>query len=581
MMHSRRSVSLLVASLTLSGVFTAQESRAGLLPLEQVAVQSVPAPDLARVLAEDEASRDEDVAPRFAIPHTVDITPSTHGTWENLGPDLLVWRLRVQAPGAVSLNLGFGEYTMSPTGELYLYSADGTHVVRPFSAADNESHGELWTPVVLTDDLIVELVLPANELDALQLTLSQIGYGYRGFGSDSGSGSAAKSGSCNVDVICPEGDDWRIDIPSVGVISLGGGTFCTGFLVNNVRQDQTPYFMTANHCGVRAGNAASLVVYWNYENSTCRTPGSAASGQSGNGTLNQFNTGSLFRSNYSPSDFTLVELDDDPDPAFLVSFAGWDNRGLNASEAIAIHHPNTDEKRISFEYDPTTITSYLGNSVPGNGTHVRVIDWDLGTTEPGSSGSPLFDQDHRVIGQLHGGFASCTSQTSDWYGSMEVSWTGGGTSSTRLSNWLDPDGTGATVLDTIPAGGVRGSTKRYGTEIGGSNVGRLSSTSIPTIGNSITLDATTFPNTSLLTLILSASPASTPFKGGTLLVDLSQVYTQRTLPVSGGSGSITLAIPDDASLVGLTAYAQVGGPDATQPGGVALSNGLSIFVGDV
>ena len=298
----------------------------------------------------------------------------------------------------------------------------------------------------------------------------------------------------------------------------------------------------------------------NYENSTCRTPGSAASGQPGNGTLNQFNTGSVFRSNYSPSDFTLVELDDDPDPAFLVSFAGWDNRGLNASEAIAIHHPDTDEKRISFEYDPTTITSYLGNSVPGNGTHVRVIDWDLGTTEPGSSGSPLFDQDHRVIGQLHGGFASCTSQTSDWYGSMAVSWTGGGTSSTRLSNWLDPDGTGATVLDTVPAGGVRGSTKRYGTEIGGSNVGRLSSTSIPTIGASITLDATTFPNTSLLTLILSASQASTPFKGGTLLVDLSQVYTQRTLPVSGGSGSITLAIPDDTSLVGLTAYAQGGRP---------------------
>ena len=58
----------------------------------------------------------------------------------------------------------------------------------------------------------------------------------------------------------------------------------------------------------------------------------------------------------------------------------------------------------SFEDDPTTTTSYLGTAVPGAGTHVRLEDWDLGTTEGGSSGSPLFNQDHRVIGQLHGGY---------------------------------------------------------------------------------------------------------------------------------------------------------------------------------
>jgi hypothetical protein len=80
---------------------------------------------------------------------------------------------------------------------------------------------------------------------------------------------------------------------------------------------------------------------------------------------------------------------------------------------------------------------------------VRVADWDLGSTEPGSSGSPLFDQAHRVIGQLHGGFASCTSQEADWYGKFSVSWNGGGTSSTRLSDWLDPDGTGVLVTDTV------------------------------------------------------------------------------------------------------------------------------------
>ncbi|MHC4090279.1 MAG: trypsin-like serine peptidase, partial [Planctomycetota bacterium] len=289
------------------------------------------------------------------------------------------------------------------------------------------------------------MTIRADLVEQLQLALTSINVGYRGFGKGGGN----RSGSCNVDVICPEGDDWRLDIPSVGVISTGGSTFCTGFMVNNTANDLTPYFMTAEHCGIHSGNAASLVVYWNYENSWCRPPGSPESGQPGDGSLDQFQTGSFWRSSYDPSDVTLVELDEDPDPLWEVSYAGWDRTSNDASMAVAIHHPNTDEKRISFEYQPTTTTSYLGETIPGDGTHVRVEDWDLGTTEPGSSGSPLFNQDHRAVGQLHGGYASCTSQTSDWYGRFSVSWTGGGTPSTRLSDWLDSESTGDLFTDTI------------------------------------------------------------------------------------------------------------------------------------
>ena len=67
----------------------------------------------------------------------------------------------------------------------------------------------------------------------------------------------------------------------------------------------------------------------------------------------------------SASDFTLLELDSDPDPAFGVTFSGWNADGADATSAVAIHHPSVDEKRISFEYQSTTTTSYLGSSVPG------------------------------------------------------------------------------------------------------------------------------------------------------------------------------------------------------------------------
>ena len=245
-----------------------------------------------------------------------------------------------------------------------------------------------------------------------------------------------------MDVACQEGAGWENEINAVGVISTGGSSFCTGFMVNNTNNDKTPYFMTANHCRITSYNAASLVVYWNYQNSTC-------GGNDAKKT--DFQTGSQFLAANALSDFTLVKLNQQPDPAWNVQYAGWDRSGANATMAVALHHPNTDEKAISFGYDETTLTKYLGTQVlpTDEATHVRVLKWDVGTTEPGSSGSPLFDQNHRVIGQLHGGYAACGSDTSDWYGRFAVSWEGGGSSSTRLSDWLDSAGTGDLTVDTL------------------------------------------------------------------------------------------------------------------------------------
>ena len=347
--------------------------------------------DLQAVALEDEQRERAGLAPRFAIPNAVSMTPDRNGIWEKVAADTLVWRMKVSSPRAKSLNLGFAQYHMPEGGQMFIYASDFSKVIRPFTPADNEEHGELWTPIIPVDEVVIEVTIPTAVRDELRLELTSINVGYRGFGKVGGD----KSGTCNVDVVCPEGDAWWDEIPSVAVISTGGSLFCTGFMVNNTAEDETPYFMTAYHCGVRSYNASSLVAYWNYETSSC--------GGTPDGSLSDWQSGSYFRAEYSDSDFTLVELDEDPDPSWDITYAGWDRTGADASTAVAIHHPSCDEKRISFEHDSTTTTSYLSTTVPGDGTHVRVIDWDLGTTEGGSSGSPLFNQDHHVIGQLHGG----------------------------------------------------------------------------------------------------------------------------------------------------------------------------------
>ena len=420
-------------------------------PLSSIEQISMPPQKNAALLEAEMQRRGPGIAPRFAVNLETDISPNTHGKWEQLANGNALWRLRIISKGAKSLNLGFTKYMMPRGGSLILYSPDQKQVMGPFTPADNEEHEQLWTPVLDGDELVIEVQVPAAQKDQLELALKYVNHDFVGF-------SQMASGSCNLDVICGAADGWEIVdayrdiIQSVAVISTGGSTFCTGFLVNNARQDCTPYFMTANHCGINNGNAPSLVAFWNYFNSTCRQPGTPQSGAIGNGSKSDFNTGSIWRSGWGASDFTLVELDDPVSETSNAFFAGWSAEDIAPTDTvITIHHPNTQEKRISFEFDDTFVANYSGGSTPpppnANGSHIVIPDWDIGTTEGGSSGSPLFNNQKRVVGQLHGGVASCSNNSYDAFGRFARSWIGNGTASTGLKNWLDPDDTGIIVLD--------------------------------------------------------------------------------------------------------------------------------------
>jgi len=441
--------SILILVVHLSYAQKDERLAQGISPIQEVAIKQLPKVDNQALIQKELQRRSlEPGAAQFAKPFEVDITPFNSGIWETDAQGLAVWRYRIHSKGAESLNLGFTEFNLPPGATLMLYSEDYSIIQGPFTPADNEDHNQFWTPIIPTDQLVVEVRLPKPMKDDLQLKLHSINHDFIGFGNPE-----KASGSCNLDVNCgaadgfPQVEDNRDIIRSVAVYSFGGFNICTGFLINNTAQDETPYFMTADHCGLGAGNAPSLVVYWNYENSTCRQPNTPASGANGDGPLSDFNTGSTLRASYGPSDFTLVELDDPVSETANAFMAGWSREDVAPSSSIAIHHPATEEKRISFEDDPSTITAYLDDTPDPTSTHIRVDDWDLGTTEGGSSGSPLFDQNKRVVGQLHGGFAACGNDDPDWYGRFFRSWEGGDSANTRLRDWLDPNNTGVTVLD--------------------------------------------------------------------------------------------------------------------------------------
>ena len=62
------------------------------------------------------------------------------------------------------------------------------------------------------------------------------------------------------------------------------------------------------------------------------------------------------------------------------------------TSSVGIHHPSGDIKKWSYDADASVSSEWGGWGSSGTNTHWEVLDWDIGTTEGGSSGSPLFDR---------------------------------------------------------------------------------------------------------------------------------------------------------------------------------------------
>jgi lysyl endopeptidase len=408
-------------------------------PVHALETLILPAVDVRAALAQDDKA-----APtrwQFAVPQVANIRTDTHGLWKTLADGRRQWSMRIRSPLATSLNFHFAELQLPPDAELVLQSAQDRQLVE---AGDTGIRGERWSRVLRGDSVDLTLTTPPGP--PVKLHLQTVNHGFRGFGAKD---AYTKSGSCNIDVVCEVADEWRDETRSVARYTVNGAFLCSGQMVNNTAQDFRPLFLTASHCVQTPLEAATMVFYWNYETSTCGGTPDGSLEQSTAGA--RFLAGSLLATNFGP-DFTLVELSETPPEDFQVYWAGWDNRDIAFEDVTTIHHPAGDEKRISFFAGATEITAYLGE--PGEpdllgqaDTHLKIADWDLGTTEGGSSGSGLWTADRHVVGQLSGGYASCSSQTADWYGRMHTNWFGFPGALTSVASHLDPLDSGAEFLD--------------------------------------------------------------------------------------------------------------------------------------
>ncbi|MFN2394273.1 MAG: T9SS type A sorting domain-containing protein [Bacteroidales bacterium] len=376
----------------------------------------------------------KDIPWRFGDNLYVDITPENSGIWDILENGDKIWRASIESEGAYTINLTFDKYKLPPGAELYVYNRERSRVLGAFTEYNNQDDGYFATTLVEGDHITVEYFEPSNVNFPGELSIEMVTHAYRdpfefakGFGD---------SGSCNLNVACTEADDWQQQVRSVVMLVTGGNGFCTGATINNTQQDQTPYVLSANHC---YRNPSTVVFWFNWQSEECANPPSVPPYNS--------MSGATQISRNSSSDFWLMELNQPIPDEYNPYYAGW-NRNLESvlnETIIGVHHPRGDIKKFSYADGGVQSASYLGS--PGSGsTHWRIV-WSGGTTtEPGSSGSPIFDAQGRILGQLHGGYAACGNTQPDWYGRFGISWNGGGSATTRLSEWLDPTGSNVEAL---------------------------------------------------------------------------------------------------------------------------------------
>ena len=418
---------------------------------DNIPAVNLPSFDIDRVRAEDEINDRKFDAPwRFGYMHSVDYG-FEDGVWTTLENGDRIWRLMVKSDNALSLNFIFDDFYMPEGGYIFLYNNQKSDLLGAYDSRQNQDSGMLGTWLVEGESVWIEYFEPIESYNQGRLHLAKATHGYRNAETFNQAKGLNDSGNCNLDVDCSIGDDWS-DLKdhnkrSAGILLSGGSGFCSGALINNTENDGTPYFLTANHC---YSNPASWAFRfgWISPNTVCAT-----SANSSDGPTNMTISGASLRARDAGSDFALVEINQNIPAEWDRVYAGWDRSGNTPDFTVGIHHPSGDVMKVCRDNDQPIQAVNAGAQtweITGLGS-----GWELGVTEPGSSGSPLFDPEGRIIGQLFGGAAACSGTVDnnayDYYGRMDVSWNGGGSSSSRLSDWLDPNGSGTTDIGPFPS----------------------------------------------------------------------------------------------------------------------------------
>lgn len=375
----------------------------------------------------------------FARAFSVNLSTENSGLWEENAEGTKIWRLGIRSIGAYSLNLVFERFHIPDGASLFVYSPDKGKILGAFTANNEQESGTFAIRPLAGDELIIEYNEPANAAFHGELLLGNVNHDFKNAFGDRPLGEA---GDCNMDVYCSDATEMLVQKQAVMRLIIDGKRVCTGTLMNNTSEDKTPYILTAAHCIESADEATKTIFCFNYESPDC--------GQfegSKDGYIDQTISGSMLKARSKELDFALIELADIPPPEYKPYYSGWNRTQSVAGSTGTVHHASGDVKKVSYDNDSPEIASYTPSYI--SDAFWKILRWDIGVTESGSSGGPLFNPNNELIGTLTGGSASCSNPVNDYYSMFNKQWDFYSEGDKQLKMWLDPENTGVTVLSPI------------------------------------------------------------------------------------------------------------------------------------
>jgi hypothetical protein len=361
----------------------------------------------------------------FADNIEVYYTPSLSGRWDTTINGDKIWRIGFYSPYASSIGIIFDSFYLLPGSKLFIYSSSGNETIGAFTYRNNNSNKKLAVTPLYTDSIIVELQLIKNVKEFGLLEIRQIGLGYPSSKEKSATDNwFGTSAACHYDVTCYLDRQLQLQKHAVCRIIYNNSARCTGTLINNTKNDSRPLVLTASHCIKDNSDAETAIFYFDYESPYCN----------GSDGTNKSLSGSRLLSRSEDFDFSLLELTDRIPVDYNPVFSGWDLTPDNFATSYTIHHPQGDVKKVSVNTDVVINSKDLG----ANDHYWIIPNYEIGSTEEGSSGSALFDSVFHIRGILSMGGAVCDPYIYDYYPRFSYAWNYHRDSMQQLAYWLNP-----------------------------------------------------------------------------------------------------------------------------------------------
>ncbi len=270
-------------------------------------------PDMQKVIREDSSNDNNGWLERISVPIPVKFNIEDNGEWSELSDGGSLWRLTVSATGAKSLDFVFSQFWLPKGGKFFIYNPETKEsigaITSQFLEGNIDTPSDFSTGIILGDKMTLEYYQPKSIREKPIINISSVYYGYRYVGYYRNFNA---SGDCQVNINCPEGDNWQKEKEAVARIYVKtptGGGWCSGSLVNNTANNLEPLFLTANHCldgyfdALGNDDLSKWIFYWHYEHPTCSDSNIEPPIYS--------TVGAKIKANNSISDFALLKLKQD------------------------------------------------------------------------------------------------------------------------------------------------------------------------------------------------------------------------------------------------------------------------------